>query len=79
MDWAQATLPHETTGLSPYEIEFGHQAVHHWDWEARTLRSSTVREQMTRQEAQTYAQVRHDAIKIATEIAREGIARAQQY
>ena len=25
MDWAQATLPHETTGLSPYEVEFGHR------------------------------------------------------
>ena len=51
MDWAQAILPHETTGLSPYEIEFGHQPVYHWDWEERTKASTTVREQMSREEA----------------------------
>jgi transposase InsO family protein len=78
MDWAQAILPHETTRLSPYEIEFGHQPVHHWDWEERTKTSYTVQEKMSREEAQSYAKARHDAVRLATEIARKGISRAQQ-
>ena len=78
MDWAQAILPHETTGLSPYEIEFGHQPIHHWDWKERTRTSPTAREQMSREEAQNYAKVRHDAVKAATEIAQRGVAQAQE-
>ena len=78
MDWAQAILPHETTGLSPYEIEFGHQPTYHWDWAERTKSSPTIREQMSREEAQSYTKTRHEAIKAATEIAQRGIAQAQQ-
>ena len=78
MDWAQATLPHESTGLSPFEIEFGHQAAHHWDWKARTRSAAAPREQMTREEAQAYAKARHDAVQRATEIAREGVTKAQK-
>jgi len=78
MDWAQAILPHDTTGLSPYEIEFGHQPTHHWDWEERTKTSPTAREQKSREEAQSYARTRHNAVKLATEIAQRGIAQAQQ-
>ena len=79
MDWAQATLPHETTGLSPYEIEFGHRAPQHWDWEARThVDAGTPRERMTRDEARAYVKVRHEAVQLATNIARESMAKAQQ-
>ncbi len=31
MDWAQASLPHESTGLTPYEVEFGCAPQHPWD------------------------------------------------
>ena len=79
MDWAQAILPYETTGLSPYEIEFGYQPTHHWDWAERTKSSPTIREQMSREEAQSYAQTRQEAVGIAIEIARRGIDQAQQH
>ena len=36
MDFAQASLPHKSTGMSPYELELGHAPRQHWDWEERT-------------------------------------------
>ena len=33
---------------------------------------------MSREEAQSYAKARHDAVKLATEIAQQGITQAQQ-
>lgn len=77
MDWAQATLPHESTGLSPFEIEFGHKAVHHWDWEKRTV-DAPAPEQLTRDTAQQYAKLRHDAVRYATDLARGNLSRAQE-
>ncbi len=81
MDWAQASLPHESTGLTPYEVEFGCAPQHPWDWRRRTERRTFSKlpkqEQETRQQAQDYAKARHDAVKLATEIAQQGLQRAQ--
>ena len=70
-------MPHESTGLSPFEIEFGHKAVHHWDWETRTT-DAPAPEQLTRDTAQKYAKLRHDAVKYATDLARGNLSRAQE-
>ena len=78
MDWAQATLPHESTGLAPYQIEMGIKPRLHWNWRERTTDAPTAREQMTREEAQQYAKVRYDAFLRAREIAQAGIKAAQE-
>jgi hypothetical protein len=44
MDFAQAILPHESTGLSPYKLELGHKPRLYFDWEHRTQQSATPRE-----------------------------------
>ena len=33
MDFAQAILPHESTGLAPYELELSYKPRLHFDWE----------------------------------------------
>jgi predicted aspartyl protease len=83
MDWAQAILPHQSTGLSPYEVEFGHQPRYHWDWQQRSkITGLPAYEKRSRQQAQAFAKQRYEAVKKATElstsIARQGIERAQK-
>src|SRR5215469_12562607 len=65
MDFAQAILPHESTGLAPYGLEVGHKPYLHFDWERRTKESPTPREQLTREEAQLFAKRAHDAVEYA--------------
>jgi transposase InsO family protein len=36
MDFAQASLTHESTGISPFELEFGYKPRMHFDWKERT-------------------------------------------
>src|SRR5947207_15970920 len=74
MDFPQAMLPHESTGLTPYELELGYKPRLHFDWEHRTRKSPTPREQLTREEAQQFANRAHDAVVFA----RKNIKRAQQ-
>src|SRR5579871_4891225 len=74
MDFAQAILPHESTSLAPYELELGHKPYLHFDWERRTKKSSTPREQLTREEAQQFAKRAHDAV----EFARKNLEKSQQ-
>jgi len=50
MDFAQASLPHESTGMSPYELELGHTPRQHWDWEERT-RQPVPQERIAREDA----------------------------
>jgi len=47
MDFAQAILPHKSTGLTPYELKLGYKPRLHFDWEHRTRKSPTPREQLT--------------------------------
>ena len=74
MDFAQAILPHDSTGLAPYELEFGYKPRLHFDWEHRTKKSPTPREQLTREEAQQFAKRAYDAV----EFARKHLEKAQQ-
>ena len=74
MDFAQAILPHESTGLSPFELEFGYKPRLHFDWQERTRQSPTPREQLSREEAQAFAQRAHGAVQWA----RENLFKAQK-
>jgi hypothetical protein len=65
MDFAQATLKHESTGFSPYELELGFPPRLHFNWEERTREAPSPTEQMTREQAQQYAQRNHQVIQMA--------------
>jgi len=65
MDFAQATLKHESTGFAPYELELGFSPRLHFNWEERTREASSPTEQLTREQAQQYAQRNHQAIQLA--------------
>lgn len=73
IDFAQAILPHSSTGYAPYELELGHKPRLHFDWEERTRQASTPRETLTRREAQAFASRTHKAV----EWARKNLAIAQ--
>ena len=65
MDFAQATLKHESTGFSPYELELGFPPRLHFNWEERTRIVPSPTEQITREQAQQYAQRNHQVIQMA--------------
>ena len=75
LDFVQATLVHESTGISPFELEFGYLPRRHFDWAERTRDAPTPREQLTREEAQQFAARTHAAV----EWARQNVAAAQQH
>jgi hypothetical protein len=53
MDYAQATLPHKSTRLSPFQIEFGYKPQTSFDWKQPTEPASP-RERLNHKEAQQY-------------------------
>ena len=69
MDFAQATLPHKSTRMRPYELELGFSARMSYDWQERLHKEPTTSptEKKTRQEAQRYARRAHEAWKKASE------------
>ena len=77
IDFAQAVLPHESTGISPFELEFGYKPRMQYDWRERTDlsdRSLSPTERMTREAAQEMAKRAHDAWKWA----RDHLRKAQE-
>jgi hypothetical protein len=64
IDYAQATLPHESTGLSPFQIEFGYEPCTSFDWKQPT-EPANPRERLNRDEAQQFARRMHDAWTLA--------------
>jgi hypothetical protein len=63
MDFAAATNPHDSIGLSPAEVEMGFLPKMHYDWDNRTTDfgdASSV-EKQNRLEAQQYAARMHEA------------------
>jgi hypothetical protein len=61
MDFAQACLPSDSTGLSPFEIEFGRPARMSFDWREQTTEFFDSKEKLNRQEAQRIADRIHEA------------------
>ena len=52
LDFANANLPQESTGVSPYMLEMGYEAQMQFDWTERTLPdNATPTEKINRQEA----------------------------
>ena len=64
MDYAHATLPHDSTGFAPIELEMGYLPRTSFDWN-RPTDPQTAREKLSRQEAQQYARRLESAWKAA--------------
>ena len=54
MDYAQATLPHDSTGMSPFHLEYGYEPRTSFDWD-RPQNPATLREQLNHDEANRFA------------------------
>ena len=65
MNFAQAILSHEFTEMSPYELKLSQASRLHFNWKEWTQSFSTVREQLTQEEAQTFAIRTQNAVKWA--------------
>jgi transposase InsO family protein len=64
MDYAQATLPHDSTGFAPTQIEMGYLPRTSFDWD-RPTSPQTVREKLSHEEAQQYVRRLEEAWKVA--------------
>jgi hypothetical protein len=75
MDFAQAVLPHESIGMAPAELELGFLPRMSYDWQARTedetLARTPLKERLSRQEAQAFAQRTKEVITWAQENLRQ--------
>lgn len=77
MDFAQATLSHETTGQSPFMTELGYQPRTSFDWKD-PQQSYLAKERLSREEAAAYAKSLQKAQQKAqenTDIAKERYTR----
>jgi len=73
MDYAQATLPHDSTKFAPIQVEMGYLPRTSFDWD-RPKEPQTVRERMSYEEAQQYVKRLEGVWKLA----RENLEKAQQ-
>jgi hypothetical protein len=77
VDYAQATLPHDSTGYAPIQLELGYLPRTSFDWDQQgiygDLRKVTVREKLSIEEARKYAERLQD---VWTE-ARKNLEKAQ--
>ena len=64
MDYSQATLPHDSTGFAPIQLEMGYLPRTSFDWN-RPEGPLTVREKLSHKEAQQYAKRLEGAWKVA--------------
>ena len=67
MDYAQLTLPHESIGMSPYELLYGHSPRTSFDWK-NSPEPATAREHLNREEAQSLAKIMHQGWETARTI-----------
>ena len=75
MDYAQATLPQDSTTLPPIQIELGYVPRTSFDWEQLTTEEPlSVRRKISQEEAVQFSKRMHQA----WEIARSSILRAQE-
>jgi hypothetical protein len=70
MDYAQLTLPHDSIGMSPFELLYGYKARTSFDWQA-PRNPATAREKLSQEEAQAIARRMHDAWERARTIMKE--------
>jgi len=66
MDYAGATLPQESTGFAPIQLEMGYLPRTSFDWDTPT-EPQTVREKLSYEEAQQYVRRLEGAWKAACE------------
>jgi hypothetical protein len=64
MDFVQATLPYESTGLAPFRVEFGYKPRTSFDWN-RPKEKLTAREKLSVNKAQAYGHRIQDAWNLA--------------
>jgi len=64
IDRAQATLPHSSTGLSPYQILYGAEPRQSWDWN-QANHPTTALEKLNHKDAMEMATRMHEAWTIA--------------
>ena len=67
MDYAQATLPHESTGFAPIQLEMGYLPRTSFDWDRPTDRELTVREKQSQEEARQHVRQLEEAWNVARE------------
>ena len=60
MDYAQLTLPHDSLGMSPFELLNGYLPRTSFDW-APPGKPASARETLNQEEATRFAQRMHDA------------------
>ena len=73
MDYAQATLPHESTGFAPIQLEMGYLPRTSFDWVRPTNEDLTVREKRSREGAQRHVK----QLEEAWQVARRNLLKAQ--
>jgi hypothetical protein len=73
MDYAQATLPHSSTGFAPIQIELGYLPRTSFDWDQPTQEPLTVHEKLSREDAQRYTRRLEEAWRVT----RENLKKAQ--
>ena len=73
MDFAQACLKSDSTGLSPFEVEFGRPARMSFDWREKTTEFTDSRDQLNRETAHQLI----DRIQEAWAVARNNMVQAQ--
>ena len=74
MDYAQATLPHDSTGFAPIQVEMGYLPRTSFDWNQPTDGPLTAQEKLSREEAQQYVRRLEEVWKAA----HTNIAKAQE-
>jgi transposase InsO family protein len=77
MDYAQFTLPHSSTGMSPYEMLNGHLPRTSFDWHAPTAPLNTTAE-LSQERARELATRMNQAIEKGKEIIREAQAKKER-
>jgi hypothetical protein len=77
MDYAQLTLPHESIGMSPFELLYGHPPRTSFDWK-RPQEPATARERLNRDEARELARTMHQGWETARTIMQQSQEKAKR-
>ena len=65
MDFAAAALPHESTGLSPFQVEFGYEPRVSFDWQPHASQPVPAQERLSREQARQFAKRMEDVWQFA--------------